>query len=118
MIGNKVAIVVPSTWKVRTRATALNKGQGDIAEAATATNDLLRRAFDLSDDGFINLDNLARAAKWRKIARLHRFPNSVAEKPSGFHAARKHPLNLAGRNAFLGRAHKVNDLQPKVQRQM
>jgi hypothetical protein len=42
----------------------------------------------------------------------------MSKKPSGFHAARKHPLNLPGRNSFLASAHQVNNLKPKMQRQM
>jgi len=42
----------------------------------------------------------------------------MTEKPSGLHAARKHPLNLIGRNAFLAGAHKVDNLKPKAQRKV
>jgi hypothetical protein len=69
-------------------------------------------------DGFIDLNDLTGAAKGRKGAGLHCFTNSMAKKPSSFHAARKHPLNLAGRNALLASAHKMDDLQPKMQWQV
>lgn len=49
------------------------------------------------------------------LAGSHGFPNTVRQEPSGFHAAIEHPLNLAGRNAFLAGAHEVDDLKPQVQ---
>jgi hypothetical protein len=62
---------------------------------------------------------LSRAAQLAsRFAGVHRQPNPMAEKPSGFHAAFEHPLNLSGRNAFLAGAHQMDDLQPKMQRQM
>lgn len=44
--------------------------------------------------------------------------DAMRQKPSGFHAANEHPLNLPGRNAFLAGAHQMDDLQPKMQRQV
>ena len=48
----------------------------------------------------------------------HGLADTMPEEPRGLHAAIEHPLNLPGRNAFLAGAHEVDDLQPKVQRQM
>jgi hypothetical protein len=42
----------------------------------------------------------------------------VSKKPRCFHTARKHPLNLTGRDALLARAHEIENLKPKVQRKM
>ena len=42
----------------------------------------------------------------------------MSKKPSGFHAAREHPLNLIGGDALLAGAHKVDDLEPQVKRQV
>ena len=42
----------------------------------------------------------------------------MAEGPRGFHAAIEHPLNLPGRDAFLGAAKQVDDLRPQMQRQV
>jgi hypothetical protein len=42
----------------------------------------------------------------------------VSEKPSGFHAANEHSLNLAGSNALFASAHQMDDLQPKMKGQM
>ena len=49
---------------------------------------------------------------------VHNFADAVSEKPSGFHAAIQHALNLSGADAFLAGVHQVNDLQPQVQRQV
>ena len=44
--------------------------------------------------------------------------DTVSKVPSGFHAALKRPLKLAGRYAFLGRAKQMDRLKPQAQRQM
>jgi hypothetical protein len=40
--------------------------------------------------------------------------NAVAKVPSRFEATAKHPLKLAGRNAFLATAHEMDSLKPQV----
>ena len=45
----------------------------------------------------------------------HGLTDAVSKKPSGFHAARKHSLDLIGGNAFLASAHQVNNLKPQMQ---
>ncbi len=44
--------------------------------------------------------------------------NAVSKVPSGFHAAAKGPLKLAGADAFLGRAKQMDGLEPQPKRQM
>jgi hypothetical protein len=39
----------------------------------------------------------------------------VGKEPSGFHAARKHPLDLIGGDALLAGAHQVDNLKPQMQ---
>jgi hypothetical protein len=70
------------------------------------------------DKSFVGFDNSANPAHWRKRTVAHGFSNSVSEKPSGFHATNEHSLNLAGSNALFASAHQMDDLQPKMQRQM
>jgi len=71
--------------------------------------------FLAADVGFIDFHGFTFAAERAKLAVLHRFANTVSEKPSGFHAALEHPLNLTGRNALLAGAHQVDHLKPQVQ---
>ena len=66
----------------------------------------------------VDLDGLALAAHRRVGAGVHCQPDTMAEEPRGFHAAIEHPLNLPGRDAFLGAAKQVDDLQPQMQRKM
>jgi hypothetical protein len=40
----------------------------------------------------------------------------MAQKPGGFHAALKGPLDLSGGEVFLGRVHQVDGLKPDMQR--
>jgi hypothetical protein len=80
-----------------------------------------RSLFDASlsaNVGFVNLNDPARSTHGGERAQAHGFADTMGEKPSGFHAARKHPLDLAGRNAFLAGAHQVNYLKPKMQGQV
>jgi hypothetical protein len=70
---------------------------------------------------FVDFDGLARAAHRRgEKATLifHGLPNAMGEEPSGFHAAFEHALNLPGADSLLAGAHEMDDLQPKMQRQM
>ena len=60
----------------------------------------------------------ASAAHRRQGTITHRLTDTVSEEPSGFHTAREHPLDLIGRYAFLAGAHQMDDLKPKVQRQV
>src|ERR1035441_1050750 len=101
-------------------SATLDEGQSDVSVATTATLDVFRfgRTFNPALYGFVNLDSSAATAEGRQAAIAHCFADAMGKKPSGFHAARKHPLNLVGRNALLAGAHQMDDLQPKVQRQM
>jgi hypothetical protein len=74
--------------------------------------------FPTADEDFIGLNGLAIAAKRADTPVLHRFAYTMRQEPSGFHAALEHPLDLTGRKTLLASAHKVDDLQPEVQRQM
>ena len=42
--------------------------------------------------------------------------NPVPDEPCGLHAVPEHPLELAGADAFLGRAHEEDRLEPQVHR--
>ena len=46
-------------------------------------------AFLAADESFVELNDAARAAHGRKIAVSHSLADAMAEKPSGFHAARR-----------------------------
>src|SRR6185312_1919862 len=71
-----------------------------------------------ADESLIDLDGCTFAAERPDHAVLHRFTNAMRQEPRGFHAALKHPLDLAGRNAFLAGAHQVDHLKPQVKRKV
>lgn len=96
-------------------AAPFDQSKNRVLMCVSATDNL---AFLAADESLVGLNRSSSAAHRRQIARPHCFADTMAKEPSGFHAARKHPLNLVGRNAFLAGAHQVNDLQPKMQRQM
>lgn len=62
--------------------------------------------------------NATGSAHRGESAVAHRFADTVSKKPRSFHAVNEHPLNLPGANPLLACAHKMDDLKPKVQRQM
>ncbi len=64
--------------------------------------------------GFHDHASAAQRAGGRQ--RSHRMADTVSKVPSGFHAALKRPLKLAGRYAFLGRAKQMDRLKPQAQR--
>jgi hypothetical protein len=66
----------------------------------------------LGQVGFVRLDGLAEAAQWAGGTGRHGMTNPMAHEPRGFHAAAEHPLQLPGADAFLGRTHQVDGLQP------
>jgi len=96
-------------------AFALNEGQhGVLMAGASADLETVLAA----DVGFVDLDDRARAAHRSKRAISHSLANAVSKKPSGFHAAREHPLDLISRDTLLARAHQMDNLKPKPQRQV
>jgi hypothetical protein len=97
-------------------ATALHKAQDNGVRplAAGAAPGLAR----IGDGGFVGFHGLASAAHGIGCSGVHDEPDTVAKVPGGFHAAAKHPLKLAGRNAFLRGAQQMDGLQPQPQRQM
>jgi len=128
-ISDQSAVAIKMFVKARTdaamvdhhganRAAAFNKAQnldvmGAAAEAFRASG--LARTRYL---GFIRLDSLSSTSHGTRLYRGHHLPNAMAEVPSGFHAAAKHPLKLAGRYAFLRSTKKVDRLKPKPQGQV
>lgn len=67
----------------------------------------------LGQIGFVSFDRLAGTTDRASIgSRCHRMANTVSHEPSSFHAAAEHPLQLAGADAFLGRTHQEDRLQP------
>lgn len=71
----------------------------------------------LAEVSFVGFDGLAESADHAAVV-LHGFTDAMTQEPRGFHAAIKHPLNLAGADAFLAGAHQMDDLQPQMQRQV
>lgn len=67
---------------------------------------------------FVGFHDLTVAAKRAKVAFTHRFANAVRDKPCGFQGHAKGAVKLVARDAFLGRRHKKDRLQPMVQLHM
>jgi hypothetical protein len=95
--------------------TALHKGENRILVARAALN--LKSVF-AANVGFVDLHNAASSAHWRESSVAHCLTDAVGKKPSGFHAARKHPLDLIGGDTFLAGAHQVDNLEPQMQRKV
>jgi len=92
-------------------------GAADLDRLALLLVHVLELATDV---GFIGLDDLPGAAHGLGIdAQIgHGLTNTMAQEPSGFHAAPEHALKLAGGNAFLAGVHQVDGLKPQVQREV
>ena len=98
------------------RAGTVNKAQniGMRPLAAGAALGLWR----VGNCRFVRFNRLAFSPNRRGSAGVHGKPDAMVKEPSGFHAAIEHPLNLPGRNAFVGAAKQVDDLQPQMQRKV
>lgn len=129
-VGHQPAILMHHRAQMRADAAVIERHRTDIAAAlneakhfgVVAATAEAGRALGLarpSQFGFVSLNGLASATQWANVAsRCHRQPNAVAQKPCRLHAAIEHSLNLASADAFLARAHQVNDLKPQVQGQV
>ena len=95
------------------RATALHKAENlDVALAAPGATARLGRAAHFHVVGF---DRLASTSNRAALVRRHHFADAMPEVPRGFHAAAKHPLKLARRDAFFRGAKQMDGLQPDAQ---
>lgn len=74
--------------------------------------------FLAANEGFIGFDSLTLTTERSDHPVLHRFADAMRKEPSGFHAALKHPLDLAGRDALLASAHQVDHLKPQMKRKV
>ncbi len=133
-IAHETAILVDVLIKEGADHPVIERYGTDISAALDKTKDLclwaarawallfIRRPSSLRrfrNERFVGLYGLSRAAQLAsRRSGVHRQPDPVAKEPCGFHAAFEHPLNLPGRNAFLAGAHEMDDLQPKMQRQV
>jgi hypothetical protein len=129
-IGHEAAFVVHVLANDADSRLMVEEGRADIAATFHKAHD--NRVVGLAAEasrplglagsrqfGFISLNDLASAAKRANRAiGSHGKANAMAKMPSGFHAAAKDALKLAGRYAFLGRTKQVDGLKPQVQGQM
>jgi hypothetical protein len=68
-------------------------------------------------EGFVGFDGDAFAAQTADVSTGgHCMTNPMSDEPRGFHAATEHALQLAGTDAFLGRTHQVDRLEPMSHR--
>jgi hypothetical protein len=124
-IGDETAIAVqiapqylphsPMIEELRTdRATALNQAE-DLSGGA-----LMRLATGLrrfADPSLISLDSFASATnRASAAAAAHHFADAMPKEPRSFHATAEGALQLARRDAFLGRANEVDRLKPDMHR--
>jgi hypothetical protein len=99
-------------------AAALDQREDDFATLGVqgAVIASLRGA---RQESLVCLNGHVRTAQRAAIGRRrHCVADSVTHEPCGFHAAAQHPLKLAGADAFLGRAHKVDRLKPMGHRRV
>lgn len=129
-VANEAAILAHHRPQMPSNATMIERDGANIAAtfdkaqdarvmgAATKTNRPARLA-RARHFGFVGLYRFASAAQRANGAiRGHCFTDAMPKKPSRFHAAIEHPLNLARSDAFLGAAKQMDDLKPQMQRQM
>lgn len=67
---------------------------------------------------FHDLTSAAQRGREDAVLLGHGLANAMGQEPRRLHGAFQHPLNLAGADPLLARAHQVDDLQPQMQRQM
>jgi hypothetical protein len=83
---------------------------------ASALTVRLSRLPRRSDCRIVGLYRLAGTAEFARVWRWsHGEPDAMAEVPCGLHAAAKHPLKQARRDAFLAGAKQVDSLEPHPQ---
>lgn len=131
-VGNEAAVLVGMTRDERPeacRSDARNVKAADLPATLDQRHDrLLGRgraigaAFMVAPDvGLVGLDGLPSATKRRGediAVFLHGFPNPMAQKPGGLHAAAQGALKLARADALLRGRHEVDHLQPHPKRHM
>ena len=79
---------------------------------------LMPVALFAADKCLVGFNGFTFTAKLAKGVGAHSLTDAMSKEPSGLHAALKHSLYLASRNAFLAGAHQMNNLQPEMQRQV
>lgn len=129
LVGHEAAILMRHKAQVSADATMIERHGANVATAFDKAKHLdviaptmTGRAAGMprpAHFGFVGFNRLASAAKRASIRRRsHGEPDTMAQKPRRFHAAIEHPLDLTGGDAFLAATEQVNDLEPKVQRQV
>jgi hypothetical protein len=96
-------------------AATLHKAHYDWIMRLAAKSSRALRLAGARQFGFVGLNGLAKAAKLGRIAGSHGMADAVSKVPSGFHAATKEALKLAGGDAFLAAAKQMDGLEPQPQ---
>jgi hypothetical protein len=84
--------------KAANLAAALDKRQDRVLVCIAA---MLRHIPFLTDEGFINLDDPAAAAKWCKLTRAEGFTNAVRQKPRAVVLDAENAMKLVRTNALF-----------------
>src|SRR5665213_531535 len=71
-----------------------------------------------ADIGFVDFNNLVRAAERAKPAVTHGLTNAMAREPCRFVGQPEHAMDLVGADALLAANHQMQDQQPLVERDM
>lgn len=123
-IADQSAIPVQVLVQARTDAAMVKHNRADIAAAfykaqnlhiRPATFGMAARLCRTTNLHIVDFYGLTLTADRAGFVGVHHFADAMAKVPRGFHAAAKHPLKLAGRNAFLGCAKQMDRLQPHPQ---
>ena len=108
-VGRRSALDVEGAGRTAT----LHKGQNRVLVGVTA---MLRHVLLLADEGLVNLYDRAFTAHGLNAHGRHRLADAVRHEPSGLQADVEGPLKLAGADALLAAAQKVDGLKPHPHR--
>src|SRR5690606_9716487 len=96
-------------------AAALHKGNDGVLVRVPTARLTAASAILLAVESLVSLNDLAAAAKRAGLLRGHGGTDAVRHEPRGFVAHAKHALKLLAAHAFLGRAEKVDRVDPLVE---
>src|SRR6185437_71490 len=74
--------------------------------------------FVVSDEGFVDFDDVTPAANRLDRAFVHRRADAMRHEPRSFQRHPKRAMKLVARNPFLARTHQIDGLEPDIERHM
>lgn len=91
---------------------ALDQGQDRVLVGIAASFD---RAFLLSDEGLVYLDDFALSPEGHELAIAHGFAQPMRHEPSGLVGDAENAVDLVAAHSLLAGAEKVRSLEPQMQ---